>query len=257
MPELPDLQAFSRNLSKRLVGQRVEKIHAINSKRLNASEKDLQQAIVGATLLSVGRDGKQLHFHFDSGNVLGVHLMLRGELFFFHVKNENRFTIVEMLFSEGVGLAVTDRMAQATVTLNPQPSAAPDAVRADYKFLKRILPASKTTIKKLLTDQKTVRGIGNAYADEILWHARISPFSVCNKIPDAAVKKLAKAVSSVFIKAEKSILKANPEIIGGEVRDFLAVHNPEKTHTPTNHEIKVSENGGRKTYYTEEQILYE
>lgn len=256
MPELPDLQAFSRNLTKRLIGQKVEKIQAINTKKLNTSQKELQQAITQATLVAVAREGKELHFAFDNGHILGVHLMLRGQLFFFQHNNDNRFTILEILFSKGTGLAVTDRMAQATVTLNPEVREAPDALSADYKFLNHTITKSKTTIKKLITDQKIIRGIGNAYADEILWHARISPFSVCNKIPDAAIKKLTKAITEVFDKAEKSILKADPEIIGGEVRDFLLIHHPEKKFSPTKSEIKVSEAGGRKTYYTDEQILY-
>lgn len=257
MPELPDLQVFSHNLSKRLVGQKVEKIHAVNSTKLKTPESKLQQALVGATLLSVEREGKELHLRFDNGNVLAVHLMLRGEMFFFHTRNENRFTIVEVLFHDGTGLAITDRMRQAAVTLNPQPATAPDAMDLDFTTLKQIFRGSKKTIKKVLTDQKIIRGIGNAYADEILWQARISPFSLCDKIPDAAIKKLASAIPSVFEKAEKSILKSNPDIIGGEIRDFLLIHHPGKTHSPTNCKIRVSEDGGRKTYYTEEQVLHQ
>lgn len=80
MPELPDLQAFSRNLSKRLIGKRIEKIHAINKKKLNTSEKELQRALIGARLSSVRQEGKELHFVFDNGNILAVHLMLKGAL---------------------------------------------------------------------------------------------------------------------------------------------------------------------------------
>ena len=105
-------------------------------------------------------------------------------------------------------------------------------------------------------DQKIIRGIGNAYADEILWHAGISPFSVSNKIPDVAIKKLAKSIKVVFSKAEKMILKTDPEIIGGEVRDFLDIHNADKTHSPTGARIQKDDSSGRKTYYTSEQTLW-
>ena len=235
MPELPDLQAFSLNLSKRLTGKRIEKIHAIKTKKLNTSEKELQGALVGARLTSVKREGKELHFVFDNGHVLGVHLMLKGELRYFEGKNDHRFTILEIHFHDSTGLAVTDFQAQATPTLDPGPRQAPDALseQADYKFLKEKINHSRSTIKKLLTDQKIIRGIGNAYADEILWHARISPYSVCNKIPDEAIRKLSRSIRTIFARAEKSILKSNPEIIGGEIRDFLAIHNPDKTHSPT------------------------
>lgn len=73
-----------------------------------------------------------------------------------------------------------------------------------------------------------MRGVGNAYADEILWHARISPFSVSSKIPEAKLKDLVKAIKSVLEDAEQNILKSNPGIINGEVRDFMDIHNSKK-----------------------------
>jgi formamidopyrimidine-DNA glycosylase len=258
MPELPDLQAFRRNLSKRLVGLSVSRIHARYKKKLKSSEKDLQRAIQGAKLTSINREGKELHFLFDNGNVLGIHLMLKGRLYYFQDKNEHKYTIIEMLFNDGTGLAVTDYQKQATPTLNPETSQVPDALSsaAGYRFLKTALNRSKTSIKKLLTDQKVIRGIGNAYADEILWHARISPFSVSSRIPDTAIKKLSRSIRTVLANAEKSILKKEPDIIGGEVRDFLKIHNASKSHSPTGGKIIKDDRSGRSTYYTEEQELW-
>ncbi|HEX8041368.1 MAG TPA: hypothetical protein VF490_19610, partial [Chryseosolibacter sp.] len=120
---------------------------------------------------------------------------------------------------------------------------------------KETLHGSKARIKQLMMDQNVIRGIGNAYADEILWHARISPFSVSNKIPGEAIKRLAKSVRSVLTKAIKTILKNYPGMITGEVRDFMAVHNAKKRHSPTGVKIKVDKTG-RSTYYTDEQKLY-
>jgi len=259
MPELPDLQAFSRNLSRKLVGKKVEKIHAVYRKKLKTPEKDLQRALHGATLTSVYREGKEIHFAFDNGNVLGLHMMLKGKLNYFEKKNEHKYTIIELLFTDGTGLAMTDFQGQATPTLNPEPRAAPDALSADagYKFLKEKLSRSRSAVKKLLMDQKIIRGIGNAYADEILWHAGISPFSISNKIPDAAIRKLAKSIKAVFSRAQKMILKTDPDIIGGEQRDFLDIHNAGKTHSPTGAKIQKDESSGRKTYYTNEQKLWE
>jgi len=258
MPELPDLQAFSRNLSKTLAGKTIEKIHAINKKKFKTSEKDLRHALEGARLSSVAREGKELHFFFDNGNVLSLHLMLRGELHFFGEKNDKRSTIIELVFSDGTGLAMTDFQGQATPTLNPAPRDAPDALspKAGYKFLKEKLNKSKAAIKKLLIDQHVIRGIGNAYADEILWHARISPFSISNKIPDAAIKTLAKSIKTILRKAEKLILKTDPDIISGEIRDFMAIHNAKQTHSPTGAKIRIDKSGARKTYYTDEQKVY-
>lgn len=258
MPELPDLQVFSHNLSGKLAGKRVKKISAIYKKKLKTPEDELQKAIAGTVLTSVKREGKELHFYFDSGHVLGLHMMLKGELRYFEKTNHNKYTIIELLFENGIGLAMTDFQGQATPTLDPEPRDAPDALsdKAGYKFLKEKLNKSRVGLKKLLMDQKVIRGIGNAYADEILWHARISPFSISSKVPDAAIHKLTKSIKTVFAKAEKEIKKADPEIIGGEIRDFLSIHNSKKTHSPTGAKILKDESTGRKTYYTKEQKMF-
>ena len=82
------------------------------------------------------------------------------------------------------------------------------------------------------------------------------PFSVSNKIPDAAVMALLKSIKSVLRKAEKSIIKSNPAIIGGEIRDFMLIHNSKKEKSPTGAAIQAKSVGARKTYYTDEQKLY-
>jgi formamidopyrimidine-DNA glycosylase len=206
----------------------------------------------------VYRDGKELHFRFNNGNVLALHLMLRGQLNIFEKKNEHKYSIIELLFSDDTGLALSDYQKAATPTLNPEKREAHDALseEVNFKFLKQELQSTKSIIKKLLLDQHAIRGIGNAYADEILWDAGISPFSVCNKIPDAAIKKLAKSIKTVLKDAEKQILKKHPEIISGEVRDFLKIHNAKKTKSPTGRTIQFRVINSRKSYYTDEQELF-
>ncbi len=139
-----------------------------------------------------------------------------------------------------------------------QKKEAPDAlsneIQADY--LKQHLSKKRTTIKNFLLDQNAIRGIGNAYADEILWDARLSPFSVCNKIPDNKIKALIKSIRIVLEDAEKQLLKSHPDIITGEVRDFLNIHNSKKTHSPAGGVIYNKTVASRKTYYTEEQELF-
>lgn len=104
-------------------------------------------------------------------------------------------------------------------------------------------------------DQQVVRGIGNAYADEILWNARISPFSKAEKIPASKIRSLASSVRKVLTRAEKQISKEEPGIIGGEIRDFLDIHNAKEKRSPTGALIRKKA-GTRKTYYTDEQELF-
>jgi formamidopyrimidine-DNA glycosylase len=115
---------------------------------------------------------------------------------------------------------------------------------------------SSATIKNLITDQDFIRGLGNAYTDEILWEARINPYSVASAIPDDKTKALAKAIKSVLKHGIKYIEKHHTDNITGEIRDFLKVHNNKKKESPNGYEIKKEKKGGSNTYYTEEQELY-
>ena len=256
MPELPDLQAFSHNLDKKLAGKTVKDVIVHNAKKLNVTAKELQDKLEKQQLKTIYRDGKELHIKFSDGDVLGLHLMLHGKLFLFEGKNANKYSIIELVFTDDTGLVLTDFQGIATPTLNPDEKDAPDAMEDNAAtHLQEKLSRTKTNVKTVLLDQKIIRGIGNAYADEILWDAKISPFSASNKIPADKVKDLVKSIHSVLKNAEKQIIKANPDIINGEMRDFMNIHNSKKKQSPTGSEILVKE-GSRKTYYTEEQELY-
>jgi formamidopyrimidine-DNA glycosylase len=258
MPELPDLQVFSKNLTKAFVGKTLKKVTISNDKKLNVSTAKLKKSLEGQKLKAIQRVGKELHFEFKDGDVLGLHLMLRGKLYAFQEKNSQKYTIIELLFTDDSGLALTDFQGQATPTLNPEPRDAPDALsdEVNISFLKELLAKSKAVIKNVLLDQHAIRGIGNAYADEILWDAGISPFSISNKIPEEKVKVLLKSIKGVLKKAEKSILKSHPDIISGEIRDFMLIHNSKKKQSPEGAPIEIKTANGRKTYYTKEQTLY-
>lgn len=257
MPELPDLQAFALNLNKTLPGKTVKEVTVHQSTKLNVSDKELKAALEHHKVKEIRREGKELYIEFGGGAILALHLMLHGKLFLFEGKNENKYSIVDLVFTDDTGLVLTDFQKAATPTLNPEEKTAPDAMdkAAGFAYLKEKLGKTKTIVKTVLLDQKIIRGIGNAYADEILWDAGISPFSISNKIPEDKVKTLAASIRSVLENAEKQILKSNPDIINGEVRDFMLIHHSKKKESPTGAGIKIKE-GSRKTYYTDEQELY-
>ncbi len=258
MPELPDLQAFSHNLTKRLKGKTLKVITVTESKKLNVSEKELKEALEGRELEKIERAGKELHARFKGGHSLGLHLMLHGGLWLYKDgDDEPKFKIITLKFDDGARLSLTDFQKAAAPTLDPKQSEVPDALDVTAEYLSAKFAKTKTPVKTVLMDQKVLRGIGNAYADEILWDAKISPFSPSNKLPANVVKKLAESIISVLKNAEKEILKADPGIISGEVRDFLIVHQPRKKSTPQGKAIQQAEVGSRKTYYTDEQQLFE
>jgi formamidopyrimidine-DNA glycosylase len=258
MPELPDLNVFSDNLNKKLKRKKLSRVDVINKTKLKVTGATLKKSIEGGTLEKVYREGKELHFKFSNGHVLGLHLMLHGRLHLFEEVTKQKNTIIELLFDDATYVALTDYQGAATPTLDPEEKTAPDALskEVDEEFLEELLAKKRTTIKNFLLDQKMIRGIGNAYADEILWEAGISPLSVCNKIPKNKIKKLATAIPEVLRDAEKQIRKKEPGIISGEVRDFLKIHNSKKKKSPAGGMIHNTKINSRITYYTDEQELY-
>lgn len=254
MPELPDLQVFSYNLTKALKSKKVESV-ICHTKKLNVPVKELQDSLERAALEKVERVGKELHFIFDNKHVLGLHLMLHGQLTL-SKEEEQKNLIISLKFDNGDILSLTDFQAAATPKLDPEENHTPDALGIDAKYLQEKLSKTRTPVKTVLMDQKIVRGIGNAYADEILWDARISPFSASNKIPADKVKSLTKSIKKVLEHAEKEILKEHPNIITGEYRDFMEVHNSRKKKTSTGSDILQKPIASRKTYYTDEQELF-
>lgn len=259
MPELPDLEVFSANLDERFAGKKLSTVQVPNDNKLNVSSDELRAVLSGQKLKSVRRSGKELYFNFEKGAVLSLHLMLRGQLHFFEESHAIKFPVIELFFEGGTGLVMSDFQKIATPTLNPPAADAPDAldksVNADF-FIEE-LKGKKSSIKAFLLDQKKIRGIGNAYADEILWKAGISPFSIAGKIPEAKLKDLHQAIVEVLNDAIVQIRKVHPGSITGEFRDFLKVHTQKHPKSPTGADIIIKKAGARKTYYTEEQELFD
>ncbi|RZK55159.1 MAG: formamidopyrimidine-DNA glycosylase [Pedobacter sp.] len=257
MAELPDLTVFAGILNRRFKGKTLKELDVPIDKKVNVTKKEIKTALEGKKLLSVTREGKTLQLHFSGDQVLGLHLMLRGELVLLDKENINpKYQILGFHFTGGEGFALVDLQRQATPTLNPAVSKVPDALAMDYEYFSSLLAKKRTTIKTLLMDQHFIRGIGNSYGDEILWAARISPFSIANAMPPAAVKKLYQSLGKVLNEAIEAIAKENGDELRGELKDFMQVHGAQLKKSPTGAPIKSEKIGGRKSYYTEEQELY-
>jgi len=256
MPEIPDVEVFSKNLDKFLAGRKLLKVKVVNGTKLPDTAKALSKNLEGKTLNRVYRSGKEFRFEFEDGTLLGLHLMLTGDMFLFGEKNDHHSTIVELHFEGNNNLALTDRMRNARIKLNPVDKEGVDAMELDFKYLKNIFNR-KTTIKNILLDQELIRGIGNGYSDEILWEARISPYSIASAIPDEKIKELVKIIPGVFKEATQKIDKAYPGKVNDEVKEFLKIHRKVNANSPTGYPIHIDSKGSRKTYYTDEQVLYD
>jgi len=180
-----------------------------------------------------------------------------GTMYWYEGKNESKFPIADMLFADGTGLAITDRQKSVILTLDPKPTKVPDAMNIPSGYLLTALKKTSHPIKPVLTEGKVVRGIGNAYVDEILYAAQISPFSKADKIPESKINVLTKSIKKVLIDAENHISKQFPDTITEKERDFLQVHRPKKKETLSGEPILTAELDGRETYYTQAQELFE
>ncbi|PTQ93548.1 formamidopyrimidine-DNA glycosylase-like protein [Mucilaginibacter yixingensis] len=159
MPELPDLQAFSHNLTKRLKGKTLKEVIVTVDKKLKASATELNDALAGHELEKVERAGKELRIDFKGGHSLGLHLMLHGNLALYNEGDDKpKFEIITLAFKDGTHLAMTDFQKAATPTLDPEESKVPDALDADASALAARFAKTKTPVKTVLMDQKVLRG---------------------------------------------------------------------------------------------------
>jgi formamidopyrimidine-DNA glycosylase len=277
MPELPDLHVFARNLNARLAGRTVRTVRLWRARRRNFTNKAVADALEGRTLLAVRREGKEALFTFDNGRRLSTHLMLSGRFDLVPDPAPIEFARLGIQFSavaadagfarQGNGfdsaaaewLVVSDPDGWATFRLDPKPSAAPDALAPEFTpgYLRATLCANPgLAVKSFLCDQRLVRGIGNAYADEILWAARIAPQSLCDRLPDVQALELHGAIRAVLTDAIAQIERLAPGAINGELRDFLMIHHADRTHSPTGRPIRCETVGPRKTYFSDEQVAF-
>jgi len=261
MPELPDLTIFARNLKTRLSGRTVTDVKVYDFTKVNASQEAFEQGLLNARIEDLAREGKELKYSFSSGAALTMHLMLGGKLaILVPGKVESIKSRIFSFTLDGKGaLVLSDSMKMAKVTLNPPTPKSPDVFSPDFTlayFKKVVQRNGMKNIKDVLTTPSAMRGIGNAYADEIFWKANISPLNFAGKIPQDAQEELYHAIGDVLRHAIAEIDRLSPDIISGEVRSFLSVHNPAKQLADDGERILVTELNKRKTYYTAKQRFF-
>jgi formamidopyrimidine-DNA glycosylase len=261
MPELPELTVFADNLRKGVTGKKIVTAAYHGQKKLNVSPEELSRALVSAEITKVDRAGKQICFEVSNGNTFCIHLMLNGGFVLTKAQEVERLPslVFSMTFADGSAMAVTDPKAWATVALNQRPDEkGVDGLSVTAEYLQAAFKKQPRKLAKaVLIDQAVIGGIGNAYSDEILWRAKVSPKSVVGKIPVEAIEALAEAIPAVLNEAIAEIRKRRPDTVSGEIREFLKVHGPGKKTSPTGAKVIKEQVQSKTTYYTDEQKLYE
>lgn len=191
MPELPDILAYIDALEPHILGQKLEKVR-IGSPFLLRTVQPTVTDVEGRTVGQLRRVGKRIAIGVDGDLWLVLHLMIAGRL---HWRPKNakiggRQNLAAFDFPEGsltLTEAGTKRRASLHIVAGEKglESVDPggiDVLSADFESFRAALTAENHTLKRALTDPRTVSGIGNAYSDEILHAAKLSPLTQTQKL---------------------------------------------------------------------------
>jgi len=186
--------------------------------------------------------------------------MLKG---YFQVSEDDptavKFARIALEFDESAWLIVADPQGWATTELDPDDAEVPDALSKELTFSIFDIAISnygRKPIKSLLLDQGVLRGIGNAYADEILFAAKVAPASTCSAIPADARRTIYQSIRRVLEESTLELKKRHPDIVGGEFREFLKVHRKDLEVTHEGETIKKEKIASKSSYFTDSQTLY-
>lgn len=235
MPELPDLEVIRSVLVRRLVGVPILSAEVLRPLVVrNLIGGDLGPHLAGRRFVDVQRRGKFLLLSLDDGHRLVVHPMLAGRLRYGAPLSRNRTRdALAIRLTDGNELRYNDAKDMGKVYLVADLGQVPtfgelgpeatDSALTLEQFRERLRPR-RGEIKGVLVDQTFVAGIGNAYADEILWRAQIYPFRRRTSLSEDEIAALYAAIRTVLAEAIEILSVRVGEDIDKEVRDFLAVH---------------------------------
>jgi formamidopyrimidine-DNA glycosylase len=207
MPEIPDLTLYVEHLERRLVGQALERVRVAGWNLLRTSEPPLATA-EHRRVIGIRRVGKRLVFALERGPLLALHLMISGRLHWRAAGTvlPKRTGLAAFDFAAGTLLlteASTKQRAALHVLTDEAALAALDAgglepLNANATEFAVALARGDHTLKRALTDPHLFAGIGNAYSDEILHAARLSPFKRTSQLSPAETARLHESVVRVL-----------------------------------------------------------
>ncbi|MGQ0712762.1 MAG: Fpg/Nei family DNA glycosylase [Gemmatimonadaceae bacterium] len=199
MPELPDILAYLEALKPRVVGQPIERAKAISPFVVRTVHPPFSET-VGKHVKKVGRLGKRIVFELDDELYLVIHLMIAGRFRWRPPGGKlfGRITLASFEFPTGI-LALTEAGSKRRASIHVvRGEEQLDQFRrgginvldiSDAEFAERLRSESHT-LKRALTDPRLFDGIGNAYSDEILHRARLSPLQLTRRLDDEGVRRL-------------------------------------------------------------------
>lgn len=198
MPEYPDIIVYIEALERRILGQTLKRVQLGSPFLLRTVQPPITSA-AGKKVLALQRIGKRICIGLEDELWLVLHLMIAGRLHW-HEKpvTASRVRLAVLNFSSGT-LSLTEAGSQRRASLHLIQGDAElqrfnpgglEIFEANLEDFARVLQSSNHTLKRSLTDPRLFSGIGNAYSDEILWHAQLSPIALTQKLTHEEIKRL-------------------------------------------------------------------
>ena len=236
MPELPDIVAYLSALEARVKGRVLEAVRLGNPFLLRSVDPPLKEA-VGRRVLGLARMGKRIVFELEGDLYLVLHLMIAGRL---HWKKKGaqvgvRVALAAFDFESGT-LLLTEagskkraslHVARGRSGLEPFERGGLEVPEATLSAFREALTRENHTVKRALTDPRLFSGIGNAYSDEILHAARLSPARLTSRMTEEEVERLWRAARETLRAWSENLVGAAADAFPEKVtafREGMAVH---------------------------------
>ena len=207
MPELPDIDVYIESLDARVRGALLESVRLTHPFLLRTFEPPIGE-LNGLRVAGLRRVGKRIALRFENGYWLVLHLMIAGRLHWFPIggRKSGRAVLAAFVFDTGtltLTEAGTKRRASLFVFRDESELVKHDpggleVLETSFEAFRERLTAENHTLKRALTAPRSFSGIGNAYSDEILHRAGLSPVMLTRKMDDTAMRKLYDAIRVVL-----------------------------------------------------------
>ena len=238
MPELPEVEALAADLRGRVVGRRIERVDVAAISALKTFDPPAT-ALHGREVTGAGRFGKFLDLIVGDLHLV-VHLARAGWLHYRDalppapLKPGKGPIALRVRLDNGGGFDLTEQGTQkrlaAYLVRDPAEvpgvsKLGPDALSSDLATFAARLRSRRGQVKGVLTDQEVLAGVGNAYSDEILHRAKLSPFAISDRLTDEAMATLFEATRSTLLDALGRSVGQGAASLKGEKKSGLLVHN--------------------------------
>jgi formamidopyrimidine-DNA glycosylase len=236
MPELPDITVYLERLRPRIAGQVLQKVDIVSPFLLRSVDPPLEE-FVRRPIRDLHRLGKRIVWCFDGERFLILHLMIAGRLHWKppDAKLPGKIGLAAFRFPGGT-LTLTEasskkraslHLVRGSAALQQHDPGGLDVLAADLAGFSAVLTRENHTLKRALTDPRLFDGIGNAYSDEILHAAGLSPLALTQRLDQAAISRLFEATRATLVdwteRLRREVGDGFPEKVTA-FRNGMAVH---------------------------------